>query len=231
MKKILNILVIEDYDTLRESIVSVLREDGHVVTGVSNAEDVDDEHIGFIPDLYIIDLNLPGEDGLSLTARIRQSQPNAKIIIATARTTIDDRVKGYSSGADNYLPKPLVLDELRAIINNIVSQFNDLSLSNSSYDAVVNPDMLEFKGPEGTTKLSKEEVLLLAAFSRSADFTLEHWQIEQQLSKFGEISKKYQEVKLSRLRKKIMDCGIEKPAFKVIRGYGQKMLFRVYIKP
>lgn len=229
MNKVLNILVVEDYDTLRKSIINILKEDGHHVTGFPNAEDIDDENIGFIPDLYLIDLNLPGEDGLSLINRIRKSQPEVKIIIASARTSIDERVKGYATGADNYLPKPLVLNELRAIINNIAQQKNNTVIASSNYDAVIDPIAMEFNGPEGKFILSKDELLLLSAFSRSNDFTLEHWQIEQHLSQFGEISKKYQEVKLSRLRKKVIDCGIQNPAFKVIRGYGYKMLFKVYV--
>jgi len=229
MNSVLNILVIEDYDTLRESIVETLTKDGHNVMGVSNAEDVDDEKIGFVPDLYIIDLNLPGEDGISLTARIRKSQPTAKIIIATARTSAEDRVIGYTSGANNYLLKPLVLEEMRAVINNVITQRNQLLAIDSNYDAVIDLVSMEFKGPEGIATLSNDELLLLSAFSRSADYTLEHWQINQQLSLFGEISQKYQEVKLARLRKKITNCGIPKPAIKVIRNYGYKILFRVYI--
>ena len=68
----LKIVVIEDYDALREAMCDVLSGDGHDVVGVSMAEEVDDEPTGFVSDLYIIDLNLPGEDGISLAQSFEQ---------------------------------------------------------------------------------------------------------------------------------------------------------------
>jgi DNA-binding response OmpR family regulator len=77
----LKIVVIEDYDALREAMCDILSGDGHDVVGVSMAEEVDDEPTGFVSDLYIIDLNLPGEDGISLAQRVRRSQPEVGIVI------------------------------------------------------------------------------------------------------------------------------------------------------
>ena len=72
MTRRLSIMLVEDYDELRNAIVEKLRQDGHQVIGVPMAEDVDDTPNRSVPDLYIIDLNLPGEDGLSLARRIRR---------------------------------------------------------------------------------------------------------------------------------------------------------------
>ena len=106
MTRVLKIVVIEDYDDYREAICSALASDGHQVVGLAMAEDVDDEPYGYVSDLYIVDLNLPGEDGISLARRIRQSQPNVGIVIVSARNSLEDRIGGYQSGANIYLTKP-----------------------------------------------------------------------------------------------------------------------------
>ena len=66
------------------------------------------------PDLIVLDLNLPGLDGLSVLAGLRQAGSPARILILTARGEVDDRVKGLKAGADDYLAKPFSLDELIA---------------------------------------------------------------------------------------------------------------------
>ena len=93
----LRIVVVEDYDVLREAIVDLLRQDGHQVTGLAMAEDIDDEVSNSAPDLYVIDLNLPGEDGISLAQRIHRSQPEAMIVIASARSYLNALNKLHSS--------------------------------------------------------------------------------------------------------------------------------------
>jgi len=118
----LKIVVIEDYDALREAMCDVLSRDGHDVIGVAMAEEVDDESAGFVSDLYIIDINLPGEDGISLAQRIRRSQPEVGIVIVSARSTVSDRIGGYKSGANIYLTKPLSIEELRAVVEGFVQR-------------------------------------------------------------------------------------------------------------
>lgn len=107
----LHILVVEDNDSLRDATVDFLNAQGHQATGVVCAEDVDDTPTRGVPDLYLIDVNLPGEDGFSLAERIRQSQPMAGIVVMTARGQLNDRLEGYASGADNYLIKPVEQSE------------------------------------------------------------------------------------------------------------------------
>ena len=113
----LNILVVEDNDDLRQTMVEVLAGEGHHVSGVDCAEAVP-ECIGAL-DLILIDLNLPGEDGLSLARRIRSTQPDIGMIMVTARRLPADRKRGYDSGADIYLPKPIAFEELCAAIESL----------------------------------------------------------------------------------------------------------------
>lgn len=221
--KALTILVVEDYAVLREAMVDVLTRAGHRVLGVAMAEDVDDEPIGCLPDMYVIDLNLPGEDGLSLVRRIRASAPATKIVLATARTAISDRVAGYAAGADIYLSKPVDPEELVAIAQSL-SERPPGRGGNSAHKLVLLSPKMMLQGPQAQAALTQAEVLLLGALARAPDQSLEHWQVAQHLGADGVVSKDSQEVRLGRLRKKLIACGAAAPAIKAIRGHGYKLL-------
>lgn len=112
----MNIIIVEDHDALREVTVSALQEMGHKVRGVACAEALNEKLRLCIPHILILDLNLPGEDGISLANRVRQIHPEIGIIMVTARKELNDRIAGYESGADIYLTKPTSLEELAVAI-------------------------------------------------------------------------------------------------------------------
>ena len=91
----LNIIVVEDHDSLREVMVAILNDAGHQAAGLASAEALDDEAGGRVADIYLIDINLPGENGISLSARIRRTHPQVGIILVTARLKAQDKVDGY----------------------------------------------------------------------------------------------------------------------------------------
>lgn len=218
----LKIVVIEDYDALREAMCDVLSKDGHDVIGVSMAEEVDDEATGFVSDLYIIDLNLPGEDGINLAQRIRRSQPEVGIVIVSARSSVDDRIGGYKSGANIYLTKPISLEELQAVVDGFVQRLLSSEISRKS-SVVLSPVKMLATGPSGTMRLTLQEVSLLAALSRAPQYSLEHWQVATHLGGGEDITKENLEVKLGRLRKKLVACGAEAPVIQSIRRVGYRL--------
>ena len=228
MTRPLRIIVIEDYDDYREAICDALRNDGHEVAGVAMAEDVDDEPLGYVNDLYIIDLNLPGEDGISLARRIRQSQPNVGIVIVSARNSVEDRIGGYQSGANIYLTKPFSVDELRAV----VAGFSDRISGGDGGTGVrltLSPSRLSLAGPACEVRLNQSEVVLLAAFARVAQQTLERWQVAVHLGNGEAISRENLDVKLGRLRKKLLVCGAVPPAIQSLRGLGYKLCSQIKV--
>ena len=218
----LKIVVIEDYDALRQAMCDALSKDGHDVVGVSMAEEVDDELTGFVSDLYIIDLNLPGEDGISLAQRIRRSQPEVGIVIVSARSSVADRIGGYKSGANIYLTKPLSLEELRAVVDGFVQRFLTAETTRAS-SITLSPLKMLVTGPSGSARLTQPEILLLAALSRAPQRDLEHWQVAAHLGNGEEITKENLEVKLGRLRKKLVACGAETPVIQSLRGIGYRL--------
>ena len=226
MTRALNILVIEDYDDFREAICNALAGDGHCVTGVAMAEDVDDEPFGHVNDLYIVDLNLPGEDGISLARRIRRSQPNAGIVIVSARNSVEDRIGGYNSGANIYLTKPFSLDELRAVVSGFGERLAGIEAPQPG-TLTLNPVRMMLVGPAGEARLSQPEVLLLAAFSRMPQQSLERWQVAVHLGNGEDISRENLDVKLARLRKKLISCGAEAPAIQSVRGVGYRLCLTI----
>lgn len=116
----MRILVVEDEIDLLESIVEGLRMDGYAVDGCDNGADA--YEMAFIEnyDLIILDLNLPGMDGIDLLKEIRKTNDEIKILILTARTHIKDKVQGLDLGANDYLTKPFHFEELEARIRSLL---------------------------------------------------------------------------------------------------------------
>jgi DNA-binding response OmpR family regulator len=110
------ILLIEDDAMIGESVRTSLRQGGYAVDWVRNGELADTvlktEHF----DLVLLDLGLPGKDGIEVLGRLRVKQKTVPVIIITARDSVDDRIRGLDAGADDYMVKPFDLDELAARI-------------------------------------------------------------------------------------------------------------------
>ncbi|NNM86117.1 MAG: response regulator transcription factor [Phycisphaerales bacterium] len=116
----MRILVVEDYKPLRESIVQALREADYTVesaaegrTGLWHAQD--DSF-----DVIVLDIMLPGLDGLAVLKQLRKASVRACVLILTARDTTEDRVRGLDCGADDYLTKPFALAELLARVRALL---------------------------------------------------------------------------------------------------------------
>jgi len=224
----LNILVIEDNDNLREATVDFLNAQGHNARGVVCAEDVDDTQLHFVPDLYLVDLNLPGEDGYSLSRRLRKAQPIAGIVVLTARGQTQDRVHGYQTGADNYLVKPVEQSEMLACINSLAMRIKPPA---QQIDIVIDGQALKLHGPSDTLAITHHEYLLLAAFCRAAGNKLERWQAMQLIDPDDKgLVGANLEMRISALRKKLSACGAPEDAIRTLRGYGYALSCAILLK-
>lgn len=223
----LSVVLIEDHDVLRAMIQQALEQAGHSVTALSCAEALDDVARGTPVDVFLIDLNLPGEDGLSLTDRVRCAYPLAGLIIITARTALHDKLEGYARGADLYLTKPFEVDELcaavqalgrrRARVEQLMAQQQNMTLSQQRLS-------LQKVGSEAVS-LSAAEVAMLAAFSRAPSQRLAYWQLAEILGVNLETqSKASMEVRIVRLRKKLISAGAANTCIEAIRGEGYQLL-------
>lgn len=167
----LNIVLVEDHDILRQMLKQALQEAGHQVVALSCAEELEDVAGGQPADLFLIDLNLPGEDGLSLTERVRSAYPLAGLIVVTARSSLQDKLEGYARGADLYLTKPLEVPELCAAVAAMGRrrQRVDHMLQQQHADLFTLQQQQLRIGKTGRppVALSASEVAMLVAFTRA----------------------------------------------------------------
>ncbi len=226
MATLLNIIVVEDHDDLRDITVETLRTIGHQVVGVDCAEALveiaDTMHV----DLMLLDLNLPGEDGISLARRIRQSQPGIGIIMLTARGKVSEKMQGYESGTDIYLTKPTTMDELSAAVQALARRLRPAAQTSAALKLDLHK--LTLTGQHIQINLSAHEASLLAAFARAPGQRLENWQLLTLMGK-SDISKAGLEMQIARLRKKLVQVSVDEHPIKVIRQVGYQMSIEVQV--
>lgn len=224
----LSILVVEDNDDLRETTLQVLRDEGHHATGVGSAEDLPELTGRF--DLMLVDLNLPGEDGLALAARVRRTQPHIGIIMVTARRLPDDRRRGYDCGADIYIAKPVSFEELCSAVSALARRLK--------------PDVVQWRGlrlnaqrslligmVEQVINLSPRESMVLVSFCRAPEQRLELWQLIEILgTQNASDPKAALELHMVRLRKKLQQAGAQGAALQAIRGWGYQLSCELVIE-
>lgn len=223
----LQIGVVEDNDDLRDSLVELLMAQGHRVAGFESAEDLFERNHGLHLQLMVLDLNLPGEDGLSLAARLKQVQPSLRVLMMTTRTSLPDRVLGYGSGADLYLPKPVEEAELVAAVEALARQIRaelGRRLPVGTEALRLELQTLKLHGPSGAVALNRREVSLLTAVGMAPGQRLEHWQLLEALGLSVEAhGKTALAVCMTRLRSKFVEVGIDKDALKSLRSEGYQL--------
>lgn len=220
----LSIVLVEDNDDLREITADALRAEGHRVVALSCAEELEDHAAGAAADVFLIDLNLPGEDGFSLSRRIRQVHPLVGIIIVSARSDLQDKIVGYDSGADWYLPKPVPFVELSAALKSFARRRQAQQLESVTPKGGLRLQQRHLHGPAGSLRLTSSEETLLTAFARAPSGRLENWQLlELQGLDSADASKTGLEVRITRLRKKLAQAGVKGHCLESIRGIGYQL--------
>jgi DNA-binding response OmpR family regulator len=224
----LNIIVVEDHDSLREVTVAALQGEGHHVLGVESGQALDElQKIATTPttDLFVLDLNLPDEDGIAIARRIRQHQPEAGIVMVTARGLLAQKVEGYESGADLYITKPASLDELRVAIAALTRRLKRIDTESAESVAVtLNRRQLLLSGGAKEVKLGIAEANVLAAMAQAPNQRLENWQLVELLGKSESSYRKSNlQVLIFRLRKKLEQVGAGGHAIKLIWQVGYQL--------
>ena len=141
----MRLLVVEDERALCESIAKGLRLDGYEVDTAFDGEEAMDIISTDSYDLIILDLNLPGMDGLDILKNMRENDNETNVLILSARGGLNDKIEGLDSGANDYLCKPFHFEELearvrsltrrRTVQNNIVLECGEISLNTKTRTA------------------------------------------------------------------------------------------------
>lgn len=116
----MKILVVEDDQMLREVVVAVLKEDEYLITETENGEEGLYLASQGVHDLLILDIMLPEIDGLEIVKRLRSQNNAVPILLLTAKDSVQDKVIGLNSGADDYLVKPFAIPELLARVKALL---------------------------------------------------------------------------------------------------------------
>ncbi|MDO4493407.1 MAG: response regulator transcription factor [Clostridia bacterium] len=118
-------LIVEDDDALRAILEKQLTKESYAVDACGNGTDGLDFAITYEYDCIILDIMLPGMDGLSVLSALRARGNNAPVLLLTARDAVSDRVRGLDLGADDYLVKPFAYEELSARIRALLRKHSD----------------------------------------------------------------------------------------------------------
>ena len=219
------IVVIEDNPALLDITVQALRSVGHKVRGLP-ATDEFDEHADTPVDMVIIDLNLPGEDGLHFARRIRAAQPRIGIIMVTARALPAERIAGYRSGADIYLTKPTSMEELLSAVQSLGIRISPSELAPGQPRLDQRKLKLEHNNKSAT--LTDPETRILTALARASGQRLEKWQLLE-IAGSDDFSKGALEVRIARLRKKLEHIDLPDPSIRAIRNFGYQLCINLHL--
>ena len=220
-----HILVVDDDARLRGLLTRYLAEQGFRVTVAADAVEARDKLRIIQPDLLVLDVMMPGETGLSLTAALRAERHGVPVLLLTARGAPEDRIAGFEAGADDYLPKPfepyeLVL-RLRAMLRRVVAPVaapeaaGPVRLGKLGFDV----GRAELSGPDGIVHLTGGEAALLQALARKPGEVLSREEIVETLG-MDEAGERAIDVQVTRLRRKIEADPREPRFLYTVRGRG-----------
>lgn len=213
----MRVLLVEDDDLLGSAVQAGLEQAGYTVDWLRDgrlaaAALSDDE-----PDLLVLDLGLPGKDGLQVLRELRGRDSNLPVLILTARDTLDDRIGGLDTGADDYLVKPFDLGELTARLRAIARRRGGRATPLIEHgDLVFDPAARSVSVGGQQVDLPAKALAILEALLDRPGIPLSRERLEQILYGWGEgVESNAVEVHIHHLRKKL-----GKERIRTIRGLG-----------
>jgi two-component system, OmpR family, phosphate regulon response regulator OmpR len=217
------VLVVDDDQRLRSLLARYLAEHGFRVVAAENAAEARARLALIEPEAMVLDISMPGEDGLALTQSLRAARARVPILLLTARGASEDRIAGFEAGADDYLPKPFepreLLLRLRALMRRATPATTEppvsVRLGALTFDAARG----ELTGPAGVVRLTGGEAALLGELARHAGEALSRESIAGSLG-MDEASERAIDVQVTRLRRKIEPDPREPRFLFTVRGRG-----------
>ena len=202
------VLVVEDDDAITDVLRRTLRQEGHEVRASADGVEALRAAEEFVPDLVILDLGLPGLDGVEVCRRLR-AESDVPILILTARTDLDDRVVGLDSGADDYLVKPFERQELLARMRALMRRRPPRgSAALVVGDLRLNPDTREVTRGEREIELTNREFELLEHLMRNERLVVSRERLLEEVWGYDPLAMTNTiDVFISNLRRKLEEGG------------------------
>lgn len=221
----MKILIIEDEYNLADAISSMLISENYMVDIATDGENGLYEALTDIYDLILLDVMLPHKNGFEILKELKSENISAKVIMLTAKSTIDDKMNGFNNGADDYLTKPFHMDELLARVN-IQLRKDDINNDILKYeDLELNIKKLILKNTTNNQEVSVigKEFQLIELLIRNKNIVLSKEQIFNKIWGYdSECEINTLEAYISFLRKKLKLIN-SKVSIKVIRNMGYKL--------
>jgi two-component system, OmpR family, phosphate regulon response regulator OmpR len=219
-----HILVVDDDARLRALLSRYLAGEGFRVTTAETASDARDKLRFISPDMMVLDVMMPGENGLALTESLRRDQGHeVPVLLLTARGSPEDRIAGFEAGADDYLGKPFDPRELvlriRAMLRRATPPAAAASGPVQLGAAEFDPERGELRSAAGTIRLTGGEAALLGALARKPNEVLSREEIVATLG-MDEAGERAIDVQVTRLRRKIEADPREPRFLHTVRGRG-----------
>jgi two-component system, OmpR family, response regulator MprA len=216
------VLVVEDDAAVRESLVRALGQDGYAVETAADGHQALSAVAAKEPDVVVLDVGLPGIDGLAVCRRYRADGRRTPVLMLTARDGISDRVAGLDAGADDYLVKPFALAELLARLRALLRRAEPLGATAPLQfaDLVMEPSLVEVRRGARRIELTRTEYQLLELFLRNPRRVLTRAAIFTHVwgYDFGEGSNSL-DVYIGYLRRKLEADG-QPRLIQTVRGFG-----------
>jgi DNA-binding response OmpR family regulator len=221
----MKVLLVEDDRKILSFVKKGLTEQGFVVDACENGDDGYDLASGQAYDVLVLDIMLPGRDGLSILRGLREKKITVPVILLTARSALQERVEGLNLGADDYLSKPFYMEELLARIHAVTRRAsgNQLSLMQAGR-LIVNLITREVTLGEDKVDLTMREFALLELLMRSPGRVFTRTQILEHVWGYDfDPQTNVVDVYIRRLRSKIDVCP-DQPLIETVRGVGYRMI-------
>jgi len=227
-----HLLIVDDDERIRSLLQQFLVQSDYLVSTAEDAEEARTLLSAIEFDLIILDVMMPGQDGISFTADLRTLQNNTPILLLTARGETEDRIKGLEAGADDYLPKPFEPKELLLRINAILRRMPDLkedqmmpktlSLGHLKYDVARN----ELWEGETQIRLTTTESQLMKIFTSALGEPISRVDLVTSLGRdISSAQDRAIDVQITRLRRKIEVNPGQPRYLQTVRGAGYMLLF------
>ena len=215
------ILVVDDDPRIAASVRRSLTYDGYDVDVVHDGSSAIDAVRSAPPDVIVLDLMLPGIDGLEVCRRLRAAGDNVAVLMLTARSTVPDRVTGLDAGADDYLVKPFAHEELLARVRTLLrrSQPGGNEILRFA-DLVMDVDAMELRRGAREIELTALEFSLLEYFMRNSRIVLSRSRIREAVWDLdADTTSNVVDVYVRYLRQKI-ETDNAPPVLHTVRGAG-----------
>jgi len=219
----MKVLVVEDEKQVAAFIRKGLEEQGFCVEVTHDGDEAYALATTQQYDVVVLDIMLPGRDGLSILKNLRKQRNAVPVILLTARAELDERIEGLNLGADDYLTKPFYVEELIARLHALARRASGTQLSVLQVgDLVVNLITREVKRGDHTIRLTAREFGLLEYLMRSPGRVYTRTQIIEHVWGYDfDPETNLVDVYIQRLRKKMAAAG-QQPLIETVRGVGYR---------